>query len=161
MGNTQNSSESGIHKIKLVMPQQGMSVEEDVQNLVWALVDEYITEPELERLEGLILQSDEARSTYISCIQLHVDLIFYFANERRKQDPGAKHPFPLPSELQELLNRQRDSQGPDTARCQALQSQLDQLAPLSPRRLTRPRPTWKQRPSLGKRVWAVVRCRLP
>lgn len=101
-------------------------VKSEVQGLVWALVDEYIDEPGLRRLETLVLQSPEARTTYVRCIQLHVDLIYYFADQRRKDDPSAPAtPFPLPTELQKILQSEaaKKQSGADPARCSARRPQ--------------------------------------
>ena len=95
----------------------------EVQQLAWALVDDYLDEPGLRRLEQLVLTSDVARTTYIKCIQLHVDLIYYFAEQRRKEDPNAGPPFPLPAELQKLLqqgDRQSPGKSDGPAQCRAL-----------------------------------------
>jgi hypothetical protein len=46
----------------------------EVQDLVWAVVDEYATESQIRRLEQLILTSEEARRTYVACMQMHADL---------------------------------------------------------------------------------------
>ncbi len=104
-------------------------LENEVQTLVWALVDEYIDEPGLRRLEALVLQSAEARTTYVRCIQLHVDLIYYFAQERRKNDPNAPDlPFPLPAELQKMLDASKSSpQNTKPAQCSARRPQPSML----------------------------------
>ncbi len=49
---------------------------DEVQELVWALVDDYATERQIHRLEELLLENDEARRTYVTCMQLHADLHF-------------------------------------------------------------------------------------
>ena len=48
---------------------------EEVQDLVWALVDEQATDEEIRRLEDL-LASDEERRIYVMCMQMHSDLRF-------------------------------------------------------------------------------------
>ena len=48
----------------------------EVQDLVWAVVDEYATESQIRRLEQLILTSEEARRTYVTCMQMHADLCY-------------------------------------------------------------------------------------
>ena len=52
---------------------------ERVQELTWALVDEQITDDEMRLLDNLLLSDDEARGTYIGCMQLHTDLMDHFA----------------------------------------------------------------------------------
>jgi hypothetical protein len=46
----------------------------EVQDLVWAVVDEYATESQISRLEHLVTTNEEARRTYITCMQMHADL---------------------------------------------------------------------------------------
>jgi hypothetical protein len=49
-------------------------VVDEVQDLVWALVDERATDRQIRRLENLCRQNAEARRTYVKCMQLHADL---------------------------------------------------------------------------------------
>ncbi len=49
-----------------------------VDELVSALVDDYITDAEFAELEATLLTSRDARSRYIDDMQLHVDLIHHF-----------------------------------------------------------------------------------
>ncbi len=55
------------------------TIQERVQELTWALVDEEIDHDETRLLENLLISDDQARATYVSCVQLHVDLISHFA----------------------------------------------------------------------------------
>lgn len=55
------------------------TVQERVQELTWALVDEQINSDDIHLLEGLLLSDDQARGTYVNCIQLHTDLMAHFA----------------------------------------------------------------------------------
>jgi len=48
---------------------------ERVQELTWALLDEQITEDEMQLLDNLLLSDDAARRCYFECIRLHVDLM--------------------------------------------------------------------------------------
>jgi hypothetical protein len=57
----------------------GDIVQERVQQLTWALLDEHISEDELSLLENLLLSDDQARATYIGCVQLHANLAGHFA----------------------------------------------------------------------------------
>ena len=52
---------------------------EEVQQIVWALVDETATEEQVRRLESLVLKSAEARRTYVDCMTLHAELHCMFA----------------------------------------------------------------------------------
>jgi hypothetical protein len=48
----------------------------EVQELVWAMIDDQATDREVHRLEELLLENDEARKTYVMCMQMHADLHF-------------------------------------------------------------------------------------
>ena len=54
---------------------------DEVQQLTWALLDEGISDDEFSRLEQVLLDECAARQTYLGCVQLHVDLQQYFAEE--------------------------------------------------------------------------------
>jgi hypothetical protein len=54
---------------------------DEVQALVWALVDDQATEADVARLEELLLHDDEARRTYVLCMQMHSDLHFLFGKK--------------------------------------------------------------------------------
>src|SRR3954464_14912813 len=66
----QNSNEMGSDE---------QLVKHRVQELTWALVDESISDDELSLLESLLLSDDAARSTYLGSMQMHSDLLSYFA----------------------------------------------------------------------------------
>jgi hypothetical protein len=55
------------------------TVQERVQELTWALVDEQIDAEELRFLESLMLSDEKARDAYVRCVHLHADLISHFA----------------------------------------------------------------------------------
>jgi len=84
----------------------------EVQELVWALIDEQATETQVARLEQLLLENDEARRTYVMCMQMHADLHFLLGNrqlvlpavieqakkaETAKAEQPKKAKMPLPS----------------------------------------------------------------
>lgn len=48
----------------------------EVQELVWSLIDDQATEMQVHRLEELLLEDEEARKTYVMCMQMHADLHF-------------------------------------------------------------------------------------
>jgi hypothetical protein len=54
----------------------------EVQDLVWAVVDEYATEIQIRRLEQLVSTNEEARRTYITCMQMHADLCFLLGGKQ-------------------------------------------------------------------------------
>jgi hypothetical protein len=49
-------------------------VSSEVQDLVWALVDEQATADQIRRLEAVLLEDGEARRVYVTCMQMHADL---------------------------------------------------------------------------------------
>jgi len=59
--------------------QEGAQVH--VQNLVWALIDGEISSDQQNDLQNLLTTDAEARSTYIDCIQLHVDLMYHYSDK--------------------------------------------------------------------------------
>jgi hypothetical protein len=61
----------------------------EVQDLVWALIDEQATERQVRHLEGLLLASYEARLTYVMCMQMHADLCYQLSGKQRRL------PFPI------------------------------------------------------------------
>ena len=52
---------------------------EEVQQLVWALVDEAATDGQVRRLESLVLAHPAARRAYVDCVTLHAELHCLFA----------------------------------------------------------------------------------
>jgi hypothetical protein len=62
--------------------------------LTWALIDERISENEKSWLDSALCRSEEARRTYLHCIQLHADLAAHFASREPEAAaiPGAKSP---------------------------------------------------------------------
>lgn len=58
---------------------QDATIRERVQELTWAMVDDQIDSDGVQLLEGLLLSDDQARNTYVNCIQLHTDLLTHFA----------------------------------------------------------------------------------
>jgi len=55
---------------------------EKVQELTWSLLDEQITADEMSLLDGLLMNDEKARATYIGCVQLHADLATHFTANR-------------------------------------------------------------------------------
>jgi hypothetical protein len=54
------------------------TVLERVQELTWAMLDEQISDDEFRLLENLLLSDDDARDTYVNCIQLHAGLMAHY-----------------------------------------------------------------------------------
>ena len=55
---------------------------EEVQQLVWALVDEMATDEQIRRLEALVLEHAAARRAYVDCMSLHAELHCMFSPPR-------------------------------------------------------------------------------
>ena len=69
-------------------------VQDRVQELTWALLDERISENEIVQLNQLLLGNDKSRDTYIQCVQLHADLHARFTGSRHLD--GATPPVKSP-----------------------------------------------------------------
>ncbi len=68
----------------------------EVQELTWAMIDDQASETEVSRLEDLLLENDEARQTYVLCMQMHADLHYMFGGKPR-----------MPEALQKLLDAEK------------------------------------------------------
>lgn len=64
---------------------------EEVELLVWQLLDDELDDQQFQRLESLLLDRPEARATYVNCMQMHADLQFMFNDKLRNS------PLPPPS----------------------------------------------------------------
>jgi hypothetical protein len=53
----------------------------DIEGLVWAMLDEQISEEDFRRLDELLRDDEEARRLYLQCVQLHVDLANFYATK--------------------------------------------------------------------------------
>ena len=72
---------------------QGSTTELDrVQELAWALIDERISNGEKAWLDEALCRSEEARRTYLHCIQLHADLAAHFAPPAPAQNQSRNRP---------------------------------------------------------------------
>jgi hypothetical protein len=72
----------------------------EVQELVWALLDDQATERDINRLEQLLLDNDDARRAYATCVQMHNDLHSLLGGGEPTIDAirgnAPKRPSPLP-----------------------------------------------------------------
>lgn len=59
----------------------------DFEQLVWALLDDQISDDDRSRLEQLIASDEQARETYVQCVQMHVDLQDHFAGTTKPAIP--------------------------------------------------------------------------
>ena len=69
----------------------------------WAVVDEYATDQQRQRLESMITEHDAARQTFVQCMQLHVDLIYYFHGKRSRDQKDESPPTLWPTILEPVL----------------------------------------------------------
>ncbi|MCC7474878.1 MAG: hypothetical protein IT425_05745 [Pirellulales bacterium] len=51
---------------------------DSTQELVWALLDDHISDADFAELEERLLADKDARETYIQCVQLHAELLDHF-----------------------------------------------------------------------------------
>jgi hypothetical protein len=65
----------------------------DVMHLIWAMLDEQISEDDFQRLDQLLRDDEDARRVYLQCVQMHLDLTQYFASKDRTSAAG---PIGLP-----------------------------------------------------------------
>lgn len=63
----------------------------DVEDLTWQLLDGVAEDSQVKVLERELIDKESARKTYVNCVQLHVDLMFYF---REKQGDSLIVPLP-------------------------------------------------------------------
>ena len=61
---------------------QNNCVADEVQELVWALIDDYATEEQVQHLEELLLDDPQARHVYVTCMQMHADLHYLLGGKR-------------------------------------------------------------------------------
>lgn len=67
-------------------------VNQRVQELTWALIDEQISGDEMRLLDNLLLSDESARDTYIGCVQLHTDLLSHYSTPDAEAPTGTKSP---------------------------------------------------------------------
>jgi hypothetical protein len=76
------------------------TIQERVQELTWALLDEEISDDEMSLLDSLLLSDDQARKRYVDCVGLHADLMMHYA----KAEPAAASPGRSKSPVLGFLN---------------------------------------------------------
>ncbi len=67
-----------------------------VQELIWALLDDYIDDVAFSELEGLLQHDGIVREHYIQCVQLHTDLASYFATTAGGSEASDSEPNSTP-----------------------------------------------------------------
>jgi hypothetical protein len=69
----------------------------DVEDLTWQLLDDRLEEPKVRVLERELTNNDKSRRTYVDCVRLHTDLMFYFREKWNEEHPDEAKPLmPLP-----------------------------------------------------------------
>ncbi len=71
----------------------------DIQDLIWALLDETISDSDFKQLEAVLRSDEKARQLYVQCVQIHVDLQQWFAADAGttcRLPAGAPLDLPLP-----------------------------------------------------------------
>jgi anti-sigma factor RsiW len=69
----------------------------EVQDLIWALLDQQISESDFKQLEAMLEEDEEARRLYVQCVQIHVDLQqWYGGNSATAPRIPAGAPLDLP-----------------------------------------------------------------
>ncbi|MCA9258882.1 MAG: hypothetical protein KDA61_06765, partial [Planctomycetales bacterium] len=61
---------------------------DELEALIWALLDGQLEEAEQARLEKLLEADERAREHYVECIQLHCDLTDFYRTEPAFQLPS-------------------------------------------------------------------------
>ena len=67
----------------------------EFQELVWALLEQQISEPDRERLERVLRNSDPARRLYAQCQQIHADLQVHFRSDQGTDRRQTRPPLPF------------------------------------------------------------------
>ena len=76
---------------------------EEIEQLVWKLLDDQISISGLQRLEKVIREDPVARATYLDCVRMHVDLTEMFAQSAEAEGcPPTKSPSPILTLLGEI-----------------------------------------------------------
>ena len=68
----------------------------NVEDLVWAMLDEQISDEDFRRLEELLRADEDARRLYMQCVQLHVDLTYWY---NPGNAPARRAPVGLPIDV--------------------------------------------------------------
>lgn len=86
-------------------PDGGQCLDDEVHDLLWALMDEQIDGDHLARLGDLILNDAHARATFIQCVRVHADLQRYFARPQAAPNVGSPPPnIALPTPIASATN---------------------------------------------------------
>jgi hypothetical protein len=68
----------------------------EVQELTWVLVDEQATEGQVRHLEDLVLEDQEARRVYVTCMQIHTELHYMFSGKMPGLPPALEKAIKAP-----------------------------------------------------------------
>jgi hypothetical protein len=75
---------------------------DEVAELTWLLLDREINDAQIVQLETLLRDSQDARDTYLKCVQIHVDLGEHYEAKREQEDIIKRTSRTMP--LMDLLN---------------------------------------------------------
>ena len=75
---------------------------QEAEVLIWSLLDEEIETGDIQRLEGLLKENEQVRQQYISCVQMHTDLIEHFGADQGTPLPGQLPKSPVLGSLGDL-----------------------------------------------------------
>ena len=70
---------------------------DQIEQLVWSLLDDQISISQLQRLETVIRDDPVARATYLDCVRMHVDLTEHFAKSAKPRDTEIEAPARTPN----------------------------------------------------------------
>ena len=68
-------------------PQPNEGLLQEAERLIWAMLDEQLTDADLVQLETLLKEHDQVRQRYLDCVQIHGDLHQHFAGTPDVQTP--------------------------------------------------------------------------
>jgi anti-sigma factor RsiW len=77
-------------KSRILLMNTKNSLSREVQKLVWALLDEQASKEQVQRLQTLLAEDDEARQIYVMCIQMHADSHHLFQPPKLQLPPDAE-----------------------------------------------------------------------
>ncbi len=72
----------------------------EAQEMIWALLDDQISDADFQRLETLLRDDEEIRQLYVQCVQIDVDLVSWCAGKSEESD--ALPPLGAPLDLRAI-----------------------------------------------------------
>lgn len=65
------------------------SLLDEAEQMIWALLDDEITDQDVKKLETMLADNETVRQRYIECTQLHVDLKEHFGPNTSTDIPAS------------------------------------------------------------------------